>query len=387
LCPRLASSTGSEPTTSPRPPVLDHGAHSVETKTIFMGLAALGVYPESIAAHVCSVGDEAQDSVGGSWGRAQGRERGLGESAAQRVRGKEELEGEKWMRGKSPFRFSRSFLLKSKLSATNGRVETVQIGHPGACERDQRSFPPVADYHDDSRARVYIRRRRGELCIAGVARASERTCPHRREAGKLKRNALSFLLPKTLPRVTITWRALRRYAGASHLRAAGGLDIRARALPVDEEGDKGEQCIVSVCWRRAGGTTVRAAPILRDFPLSPREVRPITTPFCLTPSYHGMINPFATRCVKTNTGAGMNAHALELRGDAGELVHSGGGRGHVDGESQARRSGEVGVVRRSEPFGAIGWCPGVVEPHTFCSTRLLKKAKGGLTSGPKTNEV
>ena len=42
LWPRLASSTGSEPTTSPRPPVLDQGATSVEMKTIFMGRLAVG---------------------------------------------------------------------------------------------------------------------------------------------------------------------------------------------------------------------------------------------------------------------------------------------------------------------------------------------------------
>ena len=42
LWPRLASSTGREPTTSPRPPVLDQGATSVEMKTIFMGRLALG---------------------------------------------------------------------------------------------------------------------------------------------------------------------------------------------------------------------------------------------------------------------------------------------------------------------------------------------------------
>ena len=43
LWPRLASSTGREPTTSPRPPVLDQGATSVEMKTIFMGREDLAV--------------------------------------------------------------------------------------------------------------------------------------------------------------------------------------------------------------------------------------------------------------------------------------------------------------------------------------------------------
>jgi len=36
----LANSIGNEPTTSPKPPVFEYGAHSVETKTIFIGLSA-----------------------------------------------------------------------------------------------------------------------------------------------------------------------------------------------------------------------------------------------------------------------------------------------------------------------------------------------------------
>ena len=70
LWPRLASSTGSEPTTSPRPPVLDQGATSVETKTIFIGLAAFGVYPAA-AALVCGRAGRM-----GRMGRIDGGERG-----------------------------------------------------------------------------------------------------------------------------------------------------------------------------------------------------------------------------------------------------------------------------------------------------------------------
>tara|TARA_B100000073_G_scaffold168960_1_gene139796 strand:- start:250 stop:507 length:258 start_codon:yes stop_codon:yes gene_type:complete len=40
LCPLFANSIGKEPTTSPKPPVLEYGAHSVDTKTIFIGLSA-----------------------------------------------------------------------------------------------------------------------------------------------------------------------------------------------------------------------------------------------------------------------------------------------------------------------------------------------------------
>ena len=40
LWPLLANSIGNEPTTSPKPPVFEYGAHSVETKTIFIGLSA-----------------------------------------------------------------------------------------------------------------------------------------------------------------------------------------------------------------------------------------------------------------------------------------------------------------------------------------------------------
>merc|ERR1719409_879455 len=64
LCPLLASSIGRPPTTSPRPPVLDHGATSAETKT-----KSSGVFGSSTSGF----SDPCVDSVAAGAARAMGR--------------------------------------------------------------------------------------------------------------------------------------------------------------------------------------------------------------------------------------------------------------------------------------------------------------------------
>ena len=56
LCPLFASSTGRPPTTSPRPPVLLHGATSAETKTISKGVCGSSTAAGEVGALVDASG-------------------------------------------------------------------------------------------------------------------------------------------------------------------------------------------------------------------------------------------------------------------------------------------------------------------------------------------